>query len=711
MFNSEALKLNRIDISDCQYKRNSKVVYQKIFMLAGMKYLDNQKYYMIVPVSYYNNYDEFSNFTSKNLYDILLSKRAIDVTESEYKSLLDKNYIFNSDKIIEDNYPVVIEGEYNENEIVILSKINLKIGTFILFSTGDGRLCFAFQDELFQSKKSLKLINGTKVSGSSPYIRPNNLVVKYDTFNGHILLFSHLRMETLKFLDIDCTKYTYIKEADEVFNVYFKYVSKESLAKFLGDLSISIYVHEVYNGYEIYNINRLLLVIIKILPFIGILPSDKFLVSGIMSYYYTKDNIVNKIVSYGHKIYEEETDTYKTSLDYFKIEDDVFKIRAVLPSYLGNKTVYYTLCVDFKNWFIYHEDIQVYDFGDKHTLVIGNNVGIDNYMLSYQMLTDDRVVNSYEQIDFLEKSKLNNYLPEKELSVESLSEELILLGYKKKSRQTIPDYVFMNVYKSAWLNEREFVTLREYISENKKVYQLDLYKDGKYYTTLSGNFNIDAISNLVRAKKSKLESKSVFNVPKIWADLYNQDRNLVYYPSYLFFTGYSSVYKTVRGDNLPLNTSYYTCARFNPTGEYCICYCLSLELNDSKPEILSEEFTENDYYESWSGTKAYGYKFKSYSRCLILMRFATEEEMFNAFSLMFRKRDSKYSKYINDLKLFLLSGLGYGIVSWDDKDLNKLQENQIVRNSLLKRMGYLQNSWKEIYDEIPDDIFNTMIFD
>lgn len=709
MFSNEVLSLNRIDISDCIYNKNDVVNYSQLFLLAGIKYVNNIKYYMIVPVSYYAGYDKTSNFLSSHINDILLSKRAIDVTESEYLNLVKKDYIFRYDKIDESVYPVVKDGEYDENVIVILSKINLKLGILILFSSGDGRLYLAFQHEITSSKRKFTIVNGTKVvSNSSSYLRINNLVVKNENHNAHIYLLAHLRLDTLEFLNIDDKKYKDLRIVNDLFNVLFKNFSNDVLFDYFKSLTCYMFAKESYNDYDLYNINRLSVCLEKLTMNINFLNGHVLNIGGLIEYYYKYNDNICKISAFSSSANLEGIYGEKDRNGYVcEIVGDVLKIRVLLPSMFKTTTIYYTLCIDFKNSEIYHEDIREYEFGDIHTVVFGN-MNLNQYMLSRQVLTDKFDLNVYEDVDFSEQSKINNYSDDIELSVESLSEELTSLGYKKKLRQTLPDYVYMNIAKSAWLNEREFVTLREYKSENKKTFQLDLYKDGKYYATLSGDFKEDAISNLIKSKKSKTKFKSVFNVPKVWADMYHEDRNLVYYPSYLFFMDYSTVYNTLKKARTSLNsgTYYYTCARFNPTGEYCICYCSAFIYRANMYDILLEESEE---YNDLKNEKYFRYC--SYAHCMILMRFKTEEEMFNAYSEMFRKKDSVYNVYLTNAYLYAFLSLSNYKTPISNNYIEFHDEDYIVENSILKRLGYLDMSWRDIYSKVPDEIFNTMIFD
>lgn len=729
MFSKSALSLNRIDISDIVSIPNKRYdVISNIFMLVGIKYVSGNKYYMIAPIYYhYSSVSSnlISNFSSLNRDKILISKKALDVTPNEFESLCNKGYVYKDKSIKEENYPKVIDGEYNENELIILAKYTPKYGDMFFCANGAGDLFLFFEYELWKTKKKLILKNASFVSNS--YIRRSPMVYLFNTnYISSESLFSlcHLRYDSCVFLGLE-NNYKELKESNDLFDYLFTKFEKDSMLSYFNHIGHSLY--SSYNSYsdtyELINIDRLHISVQNLVNLVPFLKGFVFNLDKISNYYLDIDGGVVEFNGYGEVLAKEDDlyinidKPYYFSKDTILLDGDELKFRTVLPSYLSTDTVYYTLCIDFNSMSISHKDIRRYPINDSHAIISGYQ-SYDSYLLNYKSLTNDSFVDIFEDVDFTRLSKVNNINKNTELSVESLSNELMSLGYKKKTRQTTPYYVFMSMFKSTWLNEREFVTLRDYVSGNRKMIQLDLYKDGMYYSTLAGDFKEDTISTIFQEKTSKTNSKSVYNVPKIWLDVYNKNRNLVYYPSYLFFMNYSSVYNTSVGKLNPLMLSgnFYTCARFNPTGEFCICYCFSkhhlfedydIGIEDIKGDI--EEFKQKNTY----------YSHISIANCIILMRFKTEEEMFKVYTELFRKRDCNCNLPIRlpllkeKLALSHLTSINDIDVDDYEKELaySNDSEYRILEKSILKNLGILDISWRDIYSSLSDELFNTMIFD
>jgi hypothetical protein len=224
-----------------------------------------------------------------------------------------------------------------------------------------------------------------------------------------------------------------------------------------------------------------------------------------------------------------------------------------------------------------------------------------------------------------------------------------------------------------------------------------MYQNGKYYGTVSGDFQDDIILRVLNSKSSASDVSSVVTVPSFYADVYKKHRNLIYYDSSLFFTDYAPVYRSVKltsyGDD------HYTCAKFIPTGEYCICRCIKDSYSgyiDADIISMSGSVREDDYK-----------RFKFF----ILVRFNSEADMFNAYTELFRKRDSKSNL---DVSLFCGEYLGLSRFEYSVKpDFNQYWKDNSSKflfcRCYAKYLGISQDNWENIFN-VSDEVFKTMIF-
>lgn len=701
----ELAHLRRIDdVMNIYCDKSSNVDY-KVFTRIAIKYIDNVKYYMCC-LSIYSLSKDYINHSYKSVYkgDALLSMcrniKSFDLTEDEWESLVfaDKT----QDNIIKDSdYPVIVDGYYDDADIVILSKISFYDDYIILFADTTGELYSVCIDDFFTfmaKNKRDKLYNVY----FSNFTDNNKLSFKYSKINNHKIergepyFLGYLWHKGNLRLNIN-TNYKNLEKATKLIKLFDYNLSDINFIEYVQSMGETIYGN-MWCTKRIEKYNSRIDTILSVLNNLsyaenysfGNISQENALIS------YENSNLNIRI----YNLYDESSNKRLKSgdiglLDTIKISDSQLEFRGCLTGAFNLPCVYATFVYSIiDNSFTFY-DVKVYEYTDIN--YITGNFLFENYGRDFYILTGNNQYIGNEMLDFSAAFIPKNQIKKTEkLDAYSLSEKLKSLGYYKKTRMLIPDYAYLETGKSTWLNETDFVNIRSYKREKTEEFLLDIYRNGQLLESISGNFTPDSISS---AMKLETDNKFSYLVPKIYANMFKQFPFNVFYTEEFFFKDFKSKY------NYGVKYAKYhlRVLKYYPSNVYVI----ALELNDVKiiQNLSNYESLLNDgYYDTKKCIDNY-YNSIYY----ILMAFKDEDEAFLAFDKLIESYGSSIkTNDINDfgnwLSLLLFKSLRVNITKTNYR-------NNVISCILSKRFGLIDDSWKDILSKIPDDVFNTMILE
>lgn len=677
----------------------------KVFTRIAIKYIDNVKYYMCC-LSIYSLSKDYVNQSYKSVYkgDAVLplcrSLKSFDLTEDEWNSLVfaDKT----QDNTIDDsNYPIIVDGYYDDADIVILSKISYFDDYIILFADTTGELYSICIDDFFTFMAKNKRSNTYNVYFSS-FTDNNKLSFKYKKINIHKIqlgepyFLSYVWHKGNLRLNID-TNYTNLEQATNLVKLFEYNLSDINYIHYVQVLAGTLYGNMwakktvPKNALRIDTIFSLLnnLIYAENYPFRS-LSSE----STLIKYENVYLNIrINNLYN------ESSNDKYKIGniglLDTIKVTDLQLEFRGCLLGAFNLPCVYATFVYSIiDNSFTFY-DVKVYEYTDIN--YIPGNTLFENYGINFCVLTGNSEYIGNEVLDFCEAFISKNEIhKEEKLDASSLSEKLKSLGYYKKTRMLIPDYAFLETGKSVWLNKTDFVNIRSYKREKTEEFLLDIYRNGQLLESISGNFTPDSIRSAMR-----LETDTKFNylVPKIYAEMFRKSPFNVFYTTEFFFKDFKSKY------NYGIKYSKYRLRvlKYYPSNVYTI----ALELDDVVilNKLSDYESLLNDGY--YNSTRC----INNFSNNLyyILMVFKNENDAFLAFDKLIESYGSSINTVdINDFGSWL-SLLMFKSTLINIEKTN--YRNNVIACILSKRFGLINDSWRDILSEISDEVFNTMILE
>lgn len=691
-----------------------------LFSVVGRKILDGRTYYMIVPIShFYCPYDnETGNYDGATKYDVLISRRAIDVTESDILYLEKNNYIYYKDwRDRLDELLLCTDGNYDDSLCVPFARYVSPDFGMVAFCKGDGTLCSLMSDTILEeftiAKKKLLFASigtgtGRKIKFEPGTVFSRNISEAY--IAGRELSFISLLWKN----GLECvTKkrlYLGLSEIDEFVGVFEKYEkSVQEIAGIYGSLSYGVITSRPSGLYM--NDDRwehlIRTLFIHYTPLMqhgnwlsGSYKKELTLNGHIFTLRLKTENIFKEDgVDYAH--YFDSNYRYDSSHICF-LRDEKLCIRGVLEGIYNSNCLYCTVEYDFQTQDVTYSDVKVYDITSPYYL--SGSAYADDFGAAYYYLTNDNTYYNKELIDLTSTSSISNLSSDSEnnskiceLNIDSLLEHMQSLGYTKKTSKTIPDVAFMSMHRSAWLNENEFVSLRQYKGSGKVINLVDLYQGGKYKGSISGNFDVDILDKILKSREFNDSisqgTNSVIKVQKVVADQYNKNgRNSISYKQEDLFLDYAKSYimyrhtkeKIVAGDVIA------RVARLRNTDEYCIILQLAY----------------------------YGISGALDSQFYILCRTKTEKDMFKVFTEQFKKNASAIKGFkLSDLPLANYLGVSttYAKIQTYNALKNRgkhYKDQHFLTRVLLKNLGFIPHAtWRDVCYDVPDEIFNLMIFD
>ena len=672
----------------------------KVFSFIGIKKIQDKEYYMIAPITHYAvSYKETTgNFVGINAKEVFIQRRAIDVDKATFYYLLSKELVYGKD--IEENinmYPVCENGNYDDSVFIVLNKIKTKDISIVYFAKADGTLCSLLEYDFIEALNNGYTAPFTSVrrTQSSKYISCNsNRIYVCETTDDY------KKMKELNYLSliwyngclaVKSVKKTFpegIEELECFIKAMERYENTDNIYTIVAGLGRGVYIdRDIYSAWD----NRWILFL---KGFSHINTKIYALFKGLIySNYLTYRTIENgepvdmslrlkrlpneKDIDYGD--YWHSYDKDRDFLHFFMKDGRYLCFRACLPAIYKSDCVLFTFRIDLSDYSVSFVDVKVYDYQD--TNWVGEYMNPSYFGKCYQLLTNSDKYLGNVSIDLAqEEVAVQDKQELKGLSIDNLVTQLESLGYKRKTRSMIPDYVFMNINHSAWLNEREFVTLREYKGSGKTTYQLDMYQNGRYHSSLTGDFNADFLEVLSSYNKSGSGGSTIKELPVVLANEYKNNRNGIGYDTNDLFINFSEKYSTLRsGTYLRVGKGYYHAARLDATKEYCICYTI---------------------------------KGNSSNMSYILVRFKQEQEMFNAYKEIFKGNSNKEGIYDVAL-LSYMTDTNYALTNLYEKlmSLGKNSDSLCVgARVVLKHLGFSDKDWKDIFYMVSDEVFETMIF-
>lgn len=691
-------QVNHIDNVCNIYNDKSLEIDYKVFTRIAIKYINGVKYY-ITALVIYDIYDFVGRLASvykdddELILDICRNFKTFDLTQEEWDYVVARGNAL--DEVIDDKeFPVVIDGNYDEDDIIILSKvfINNKKDYIILFADATGQLYSVVSNDFVKAITSNRQefnFYFCNCSSKNNISFKRNKVSIHEEVNGEPFYLSLLWHKGNERLHID-NDYKGLDVATELLEKLIKQMDTNDYLKAIFD-----YKYIIYGRNEISNKGNILSEVLSQLHCFSNLPilqkCGEFLYpESIISY-------KNRFISiHYHNLYNEKThDCSLDILDTLKIDGDILSFKGCYLGSFDLPCVYMTLEYNIKEDTLNLYDIKVFD-KNSHYYIPGNR-NYNSYGEDFYALTEDDRYMGSEYVDFSTAFITNSSQPSviKELTAESLSEYLKTLGYHKKERMITPDFCFLETYKSTWLNETDFVNIRCYTKESSKEYILDIYKNGKLLESISGNFSLDIVSNAINFA-SKNDTSTLL-VPKIYATLYKESPFSVFYNKSMFFTEFHSKYDY----GSKYGSFHLLVAKYNSNNMYVIL------LNYVQTCILLPLHYYKDSLEKDGNVFSYYRNHDSNSLCYVLMAFKTEQEAFDAFIAL---KDA----YEIDLdnRNFMTQWLS--LITFTDIDTSHLRrytkQNNVISMIIAKHLNVIQNkSWREILDKIPENIFNTMI--
>lgn len=694
--------LNQVDIHGIQAVKqtdDNEDNVGSVFSFLGRKIINDTLYYMIAPFSHKaRTYDDKTgNYTGVNAKRVFIQRRAIDVDKNTFESLLHNHMIYGMDELTDINeYLICKDGYYDDKKLIVITKVKLKHGSVILFAKGDGTLCSLLEGSFIEALDSgYKAPFISVIKGYATYIRcRTDKVFMYNTKDEYV---PSRELSYLSLLWYNGCMAVGQKRFPEL-NLVEKYIrareryeqSEDNLYQLFGGLNRGLYFNNFGEYSSTDNRWKMFLTMLgyadkQIAGLLNTTIYDTYLDYKTLykNYPLTIRFRLSKIpiedgINYGDWNTERCHSVYK----FFILEDRYFCIRVCLTGIYQSDCVMATLKIDLSDMSLSFDEVRVYTY--THENWIGSMGNINDFGRIYELLTGDSKYLGTKQVDLRRSNDDNTLKTEiKELSIDTFLEQLYKLGYKKKSRNILPDYVYMSINKSAWLNEREFVTLREYKGNGKEEYQLDLYHDGKYHSTVVGDFTKNALETLLKFNDTKGQS-SYKEYPIVVAEQFEKGRNRIYYTTEDLFTEYSTKYNTYRENQKigVLGKGYFTVARVNATGEYSIVY------------TFGSKYGEQISY--------------------VLVRFNEEHEMFSAYTEILKVVD-RYSEGLDSnyligyaLEPIVLDSQVHKMLKRLGKDIDK---QNLVTQVMLKYFGYTDKEWRKIFYMVSDTIYNSMIFD
>lgn len=702
----ELTHLRRIDGVMDIYSDKSLPINHKVFTRIAIKYIDNVKYYMCC-LSLYSLKKDYINHSYKSVYigDALFSTcrslKSFDLTVDEWNSLVFAGKT-QDDRIDDSNYPIIVDGYYDDADIVILSKISFYGDYIIMFADTTGELYSICIDDFYtfmarnKHDKSYNVYfsnftDNNKLSFKQKKINNHGIEMGEPYFLGYIWYKGNLR------LNIN-TNYKNLEAATKLIKLFDYNLSDIDYIEYVQTIGEAIYGN-VWSTKKIprYHLRLdLILSSLNNLRYAENYPFGNFTQENVLITY---ENIPLNIRIYN--LYDELSNTkLKTGnirlLDTIKITDSQLEFRGCLLGVFNLPCVYATFVYSIINNSFTFYDVKVYEYTDDN--YIPGNSFFETYGRSFFILTGNNQYIGNETLDFSVSFIPKNQIQKQEkLDACSLSEKLKSLGYYKKTRMLIPDYTFFETGKSVWLNKTDFVNIRSYKREKTEEFLLDIYRNGQLLESISGNFTPDSIRSAM-----KLDTDNKFNylVPKIYAEMFRQCPFNVFYTEEFFFKDFKSKY------NYGIKYAQYhlRVLKYYPSNIYVI----ALELNDVNilDKLSRYESLLNDgYYETKNGIDRH----YSHDIYYILMAFKNEDEAFLAFDKLIESYSSSINTNdINDfgnwLSLLLFKSLRVNITKTNYR-------NNVISCILSKHFGLIDDSWKDILSNIPDDVFNTMILE
>lgn len=716
VYSEEGNKLNKIDVLSLKYKCTTcdYTMDTALFSVVGRKILNDEIYYMIVPIShYYNIYQyETGNYDGPSKFEVYTSRRAIDVTEWELEKLEDSELIYWKEwRNHIDDLLLCRDGYYDDTYLFPFSRYTTPHFGTVGFCRGDGVLCSLQSDFIlgyiendgkvlcYASKTDRGLLRFTKGVVYTVSIQDNFTIGKELSY-----------MSLLWYRGLECVglenKYNGLKEIEALVNIIEDSdIDISDRANIFGSLSYRIYsnignyinsdedrlntfVHNLFVHYE------------PLIKIGDIFHNNNFkqdinFNGKSLSFELRTYDLIDDIDKNYLKKHSIDSHTYKGGL-YF-IEGDELCFRGAIEAVYNSNCVYCTIRYNIKTNNIRYTDIKIYDYTSDYWL--SNKINSATFGASYYYLTGDNTYYNDEEInlrriDSIDGIKSQNEEKLDELSIDCLFNYMQSLGYVKRTSKTIPDVAFMSLHKSAWLNDNEFVSLRQYSGSGKVLNLLDMYKGGKYLGSLSGDFKEDILDRILKVKEidNSVSGNTVVKVSKVIADQYNTNgRNSISYDDNELFMDYAKTYILYahKGEVVRSGDVITRVAKLKSTNEYCIIM-----------QIIE--------YTTSNKTKGLNY---------ILFRFNTEKDMFKVFTELFKKRGSTAGVFNKDN--CLLSYLGVGEHECAIQTFNALNNRgkrykyqSLLVRVVLKHLGFIPDaSWRDVCFDVPDELYNLMIFD
>lgn len=699
----ELTHLRRIDDVMNIYSDKSLSVDYKVFTRIAIKYIDDIKYYMCC-LSIYDLSKDYINRSYKSVYkgDALLSAcrslKSFDLTEGEWESLVFEGKT-QDNGINDSDYPVVVDGYYDDADIVVLSKVHYYDDYIIMFADTTGELYSVCINDFYKFMNRNKHNQLYNVYFSN-FTNNNNLSFKYTKINNHNIakgepyFLSYIWYKGNLKLNID-TEYKSLEKSTKLVRLFEYNLSDTDYIEYIQNISETLYGN-VWNSKKVEKYSSRLDKILSSLnnlkyvekyPF-NTLSRENILIEYNNIYlniriYYLYDETSNKKLKIGNM----------DLLDTIEITESTLEFRGCLAGVFNLPCVYATFIYSIIDNAFTFKDVKVYEYTDGN--YIPGNYLFENYGRDFYILTGNNQYIGNETLDFSTAFCNNKVKKEEALNADSLSDKLKNLGYYKKTRMLIPDYAFLETGKSIWLNKTDFVNIRSYKREKTEEYLLDIYRNGQLLESISGNFTPSSIRD---AMKLNTDSKFNYLVPKIYASMLRKSPFNVFYTDEFFFKDFKSKYSY----GVKYAKYHIRVLKYYPSNSYVI----ALELHDIHSSQLSnyESLLNEGYYDT--------------KRCIdkhfdnlyyVLMAFRNQDEAFLAFDSIIANYGSSINAYDTEslgtwLSLSLLKSLRMGLVKFD-------YGNNVIAKILSKHFELITDSWRDILSKVPDDVFNTMVLE